>query len=183
MKNTKYFYDPLNFADVSEFNVNCDICGKLDICFTSTSFYGVNKLKYVCDDCLIQGKLKKYNMSGNEPSEVDIKMLTGSKDEIEFKCNQLIYCTPKIPSWQDIWWPVADGDFCIFKKIASKNDFNNKFDLYNKIRDEDKYDHTVDDFWEMLADGPITNLKNGNYSPSFYIFTSITKIIVLWDCN
>lgn len=115
--------------------------------------------------CLDEGKLKGLDLTTNCSTGQGTKT---QNNQIEFR-------TPKLPTWQDMYWPysVEDRDYYIFEKLASKPDFSGKEEFINSFSQEDQDSLDLNDLWEnFLVDRPITSLEDGNFDTSFYLFTT-----------
>lgn len=168
----KYFRDPDNLAFRVDTALPCSICGAEGIWFDGGGFYGANEIDRICDDCLAAGKLKELEIETNDASE-------GALEEIE----TIIYKTPPLPTWQDTAWPYVDGSYCVFERMASKEDFVNKDEFQNSFSEEDKEHSDLDWLWEVLPEKRINNHQEGNFNVSVYLFTLGEKKHCIWDAN
>ena len=168
----KYFRDPDNFAFRVDQNSNCSICGSEGLWFDASVFYGVNEIECICDDCLAEGKLEVLEIETNEAFE-------GAEEERKV----IIYKTPALPTWQDRLWPYINGQFCIFERMASKADFENKEEYINSFSSKDKENSDLDWLWEILPEKRINNHQDGNYDVSVYLFTCNGQKFCTWDAN
>ena len=168
----KYFRDPDNFAFKIEHNSKCSICDESGLWFDAGGYYGINEIECICDNCLLSGKLKELEIETNEAFE-------GTTDSKE----TIIYKTPSLPTWQDREWPFINGDYCIFEKIASKQDFKDKKELKQSLSDYYRDSTDIDWLWDMLPDTKITNINNGNFNISVYLFTTGGNKYCTWDAS
>ncbi len=173
----KYFQDYINFAYMKDEVSVCSICSKTGQMFDANMFVGSEDIECICSECLKSGELIKLNICTNDIDSSDLDQ------SISDLSNEICYQTPALPTWQDMMWPFVDGDYCVFEKLASKLDFVNKEEFINSFSEEDKQNSNLDDLWGDLPDKKITNLKNGNYNMSVYLFTSKGKKICKWDAN
>lgn len=118
----KYFESPENFAFLADENESCDLCGKTTDCFDASSFLGEEEIDCICDSCLASGALIDMDICANDIDFETVEEAITDEDEFDRLTNEIIYQTPKLPTWQDCYWPFADGDFATFIKIASKLD-------------------------------------------------------------
>jgi uncharacterized protein CbrC (UPF0167 family) len=167
----KYFRDPENFAFKIDSESTCSICDKSGIWLDAEGYSGINEIKCICDECLSVGKLLPLEISANQ---VDIE--SKNSDEI-------IYRTPALPSWQDQVWPYLDGDYCVFEKLASKLDFLDKNQFKQSFSDIDQKTSDLDWLWDMVPDTIVSNLEDGNYDVSVYLFSRNDKKHCTWDAN
>jgi uncharacterized protein CbrC (UPF0167 family) len=183
----KYFRDPKNFSYLKDGNSECSICGNKELLFDARMYCGEQDIECICDDCLKAGKLIKLDVSANEVNIDEIMNNATDKESADKKINEIIYMTPKLPSWQELWWPYLNDDFCVFLKIASKQDFigfkKPEETFINSFSDDVKNQSDLNYVWQHLPDRKITNLKDGNYDMSVYLFKSVDKIHCEWDSN
>jgi len=179
----KYFAEPMNFSFITKQMDGCSICGSNEICFDTTGYYGTNSIECICPKCLKDGKLIELDICANDlPYDFKNESLT-DQSNIDDLTNEIVYRTPRLPTWQDMRWPIKNGDFCRFIKIASKVDFQNPEDLFYSISSGYKKDKNAAQLWDMLPSKKITSLEDGNYNVSFYLFDSFGEKVVTWDCN
>jgi len=80
-------------------------------------------------------------------------------------------------------WPIHNGDFCRFIKIASRTDFENPADLSTSIHPNYDFGHEEDELWEMLESKPIRNIDEAQNDISFYLFEADNEKVVTWDAS
>jgi len=177
-----YFADPERFAYMVKGIAVCGVCGSREECFDTAGCYGSGSIEGVCPGCLKDGKLIELDVCTNEVGGALHEKLRSDLDA-ESHSNIIAYCTPHLPTWQGMEWPIRNGDFCKFVKIASQPDFTNKEELFAAIPEDYYFGRDAGEFWDMLPESQITNLENGNYDTSFYLFTTGSEKVVLWDCN
>ncbi|MEO0795595.1 MAG: CbrC family protein [Verrucomicrobiota bacterium] len=180
-----YFADPKNFAYMHEGTPKCNFCGQEKECLDGDHFFGEEKIEAICFKCMKEGMLEELDISGND---CYVGALSGTEEENKRTSREITYCTPKLPTWQDAEWPIKNGKAYKFLKIASKTDY-----IRNDNESEGKamfiqslHDNENDDFdwlWSMLPDQPVTNMKEGQYDLSFYLFTLNGELLTIWDCN
>ena len=177
-----YFADPVNFAYLAEPGTQCGVCGLPELCFDTAGCTGTGSITAACPSCLKTGKLIEIDVSTNDVGGDYASKLNPSLDAAEHS-TVIAYCTPQLPTWQDMEWPILEGDFCRFIKIASRTDFTSKEELLSLIPQRDWNGRDAGELWDMVPEARITNLKDGNFDVSFYLFASKTQKLVLWDCN
>lgn len=189
----RYFRYPHHFSTYSSAPKTCDLCGQLQPGYDGP-FYGLNKIKFVCEQCLISGKLADKDAFTNEGdlgtlrqqikslhpelTQVEIEKLTNIRDA------ELQQRTPHLVTWQDFFWPAHCGDYCCFIKEAGKPDLSGiapegKVHLLFGAKD-DEFNH----WWEgVRPDSPKDN--STSYSIGVYLFQCLHchEYIVLWDCD
>lgn len=120
-------------VNYSEKPQKCNFCQKYSTGYES-SYYGDEDINFVCEDCLLSGKLKEKGNEANEghrfilerqlkkiypdKSERDIKTLVNQRTE------EIIYRTPHLTTFQEFSWPVHCGDYCCFIMEAGRSDLN-----------------------------------------------------------
>ena len=177
-----YFTDPVNFAYLRDDDAPCAFCGSTSHRLDGDHLYGVDEIDAACFDCVERGALIERDISTNS---VNLKLVrdTIGADAAESLTNTILYCTPKLPSWQDTYWPFVDGDFATFVKIASKTDFADQSHFADTILPDGISEPDPDWQWEMLPDHPINNLKDGQYDVSIYLFRRADRLVTIWDAN
>ncbi|PTY38442.1 hypothetical protein BGP77_12075 [Saccharospirillum sp. MSK14-1] len=166
----KYFRDPDNFAHKIEESLACSICNTEGHWFDAASFYGVHEIACICDRCLAAGKLEPLGIATNEA--------LGSNTE---DLKTIIHRTPPLPTWQDQIWPIMNGEYCVFEKIASKTDFDNKAAFTGAFSKEDQTSTDLDWLWNKLPEEPVANLAQGNFTVSVYLFSCHGIQLCTWD--
>jgi uncharacterized protein CbrC (UPF0167 family) len=168
----KYFRNPEDFASKVDEESECSICNSLGMWFNAGGYPGLTDIDCVCDQCLINGALEDIEVEANQA-------IGGSPEQRD----TIVYRTPALPTWQECLWPYVDDDYCIFEKIASKTDFDGKSEFIESFFKSDKENSDLDWLWESLPDKAVTDLENGNYNVSVYLFTRNGKKWCLWDAN
>ncbi len=179
----RYFRDPVNFSYVREDNAPCHFCGSTESRIDGSHCRGEASIDSVCFECLRDGKLIDLDLSLND---VDLKRIGACIPDVEERedlTNQIIYCTPPLPTWQDTWWPFVDGDFCTFLKIASKRDFKGQNEFIATVHDEYKELNDPEELWSFLPNREIRNLSEGQYNVSVYLFQRGNRLVTIWDAN
>ena len=148
----------------------CHFCKEEKTCLDGGNLFGFEEIEAVCFECVKNGKLMDLDISCN-----DIDSSTLSPEVV----NEIVYCTPSLPTWQDCSWPVKNGTPGTFIKIASKLDYDSKEQFVNSLYDCEK----DPDLWEMLPGIKITNMKEGQYDISFYLFEVNGEKLTIWDAN
>lgn len=170
--NFKYFRDPDNFAFRVDEDSECAICGKLGLWFDAGGFYGEHEIDCICDSCLSAGKLKELEIEINQVLEGE-----GVEKDV------ILYQTPALPTWQDRFWPFIDGEYCIFERMASKEDFLSQEEFKNSFSEFDKDSTDLEWLWSILPERRIDNHVDGNFDVSVYLFTRGNKKHCIWDAN
>lgn len=174
----RYFADPLNFAYLRDDAVPCEFCGSTEHRLDGDHFYGVDQIPAVCFACVERGALIDRDIPTNNVNLTQANNALGAD-----MTNQILYCTPSLPTWQDTAWPFVDGDFATFLKIASKIDFTDQSHFANTIFTDGIADPDPEWQWEILPDHPVTNLKDGQYDISIYLFRRADRLVTLLDAN
>lgn len=190
----KYFLYPHNFSTYANEPQRCDLCGNKRAGYKAP-FYGLKPIEFVCEECLVDGKLAEFDSCTNsiygdelrrQLKEIHSELSETDIDEIvEDRDTELLYKTPRVTTWQDFSWPVHCGDYCCYIKEAGKPDLipiapeGKVHLLFNDVDDEGfRY------FWEGICpDSPKDN--SVAYSVGVYLFQCLNckKYIVLNDCD
>jgi len=168
----KYFRDPDNFAFKVDEESDCAICGSSGFWFDAGSFYGENEIDCICDECLLEGKLEDLGIETNAA-------FGGALVETA----AIIHKTPALPTWQDMNWPHIDGEYCVFERMASKADFENKEEFMSSFSAQDKENSDLELLWKILPEKRISNYLEGNYNVSIYLFTCHGQKLCTWDAS
>ena len=176
--NFHYFDNPRSFSYMAEQGASCHFCSSTSDCLDAEMFFGVEEISAICFSCMQSGKLIDLDISTNDIRSEDLNTLKGDADKVS---NDLIYCTPGLPTWQDHFWPVVDGKPAKFIKISSKPDYKDKKEFIESLYGCLESD--TDWLWSILPDHKVTNLKNGQFSISFYLFDIDGSKLTLIDAN
>jgi uncharacterized protein CbrC (UPF0167 family) len=179
----RYFQDPLNFAYIREDNAPCHFCGSTESRIDGSHCRGETSIDSVCFNCLRDGKLIDLDLTTNDLDFSRLNSYILNEEERDELSNQIVYCTPPLPTWQDTWWPFVDGDFCKFIKIASKMDFRNQDEFIDTLYDEYKGTNDPDELWSFLPDKEIRNLSDGQYDVTVYLFHRDKRRVTTWDAS
>jgi uncharacterized protein CbrC (UPF0167 family) len=173
--NFKYFADPKAFAYVAEAGEACHFCKATQDCLAGGNLFGQEDIAAVCFSCMAAGKLIALDISANQ---IDESALDSALDP-EAVSNEITYCTPSLPTWQDAYWPAKNGKPYKFIKIASRSDYESKEHFASTLFDCEQ----DPELWEMLPDCKIENMKDGQFDISFYLFKDAGDKLTIWDAN
>lgn len=173
-----YFADPHAFAYMAESGAECHFCKSSGDCLDGGNLAGQETITAVCFSCLKAGRLIDLDISANEIRRSALDPKLGDPDKIS---NEIVYCTPSLPTWQDSSWPVKGGRPYRFLKIASKRDYATKEEFLDSLHDCGDDDTAW--LWNMLPDHLIRNMKEGQYDISFYLFDHDGDKLTIWDAN
>lgn len=190
----RYHRDPHNFSTYSQEPQICALCGN-DAPGYQGPFHSRKEIDFVCEECLVNGKLAEYDATTNEGdlrtlrkelrekhpnvSELEVDRLMQVADD------ELSHRTPLVITWQDFFWPVHCADYCCFIKEAGKPDLLNIAPedqvhlLFN-----DNNDESFREWFEAIRpDSPKNN--SVAYSIGVYLFQCLhcQKYMVLWDAD
>ena len=179
----RYFQDPLNFAYLRDDKSPCHFCGSIESRIDGSHCRGEATIDAICFRCLRDGRLINLDLTFNDVDLNRVDSSIADSDEFDRITNLIMYCTPPLPTWQDIWWPFSDGDFCTFLKIASKRDFRDQKEFIESVHDEYKDMNDPDELWSFLPEREIRNLSDGQYNVSVYLFQRGNRLITTWDAN
>ena len=169
--NFKFFSDTDNFAFRLDEPSNCSVCSKVGLWFDAEMYAGANEIKCICDSCLSSGGLIQLGIEPNDSID------NGTED---FKT--IIYKTPSLPSWQDIQWPLINGSYPVFERIASKEDFVSKEEFIDSFIASGDKNTDLDWLWGLLPDKKLASYK-GASDISVYLFRLEEHKYWLWDSN
>jgi uncharacterized protein CbrC (UPF0167 family) len=177
-----YFTDPVNFAYLRDDDSPCEYCGSTSPRLDGGNLSGTSEIDAVCFSCVERGALIQQDMSTNSVNLEEVRKAIGAEAGEELT-NTIIYRTPKLPTWQDTFWPFVDGDFPVFLKLASKGDFADQQQFTDSILPDGISEPDPAWQWDMLPDHPIKNLKDGQYDISIYLFRRNDRLLTIWDAN
>lgn len=182
----KYFKDPKNFSYIIKNQSHCSVCSDLTVCFDATLYYGRTEIERICAKCLKNGSLISLDISVNNINEQDLINYFGESLKASEFGNQIVYMTPKLPTWQDIEWPFKNGEFGVFEKIASKLDFkgeNPKQIFKNSFSPSEQESSDLDYLWDTLPNQAIKDIDSGSYDISIYLFKFGNEQFCTWDAS
>ncbi len=180
----QYFKDPINFSFLMNDESKCPLCNEVGLCFDAGSFVGENDIECICPKCLAEGKLIELDIQTNDVNLEHVSEAISDTKEFDDLTNTIVYMTPKLPTWQEIFWPFEDGKFLTFEKIASKLDFDNDKEMFKScFSKEDQESIDLNWLWDVLPDHEIKNLEQGNYDISVYLFSNGNKKYCIFDAN
>lgn len=199
--NFKYFENADKFTGLKLDKTKCDICSETKYCFDAELFKRKEDFSSVCPECLKSGQLSNFSVTTCEGDILNLKKqikelnpnLSGNDiDKIaKEKTNELETTTPNLVTWQDWFWPCADGDYCKFIGFGSKplykelaGDIEIQDFFKNSFYDKDSYTEFLWD--DNIPVKAIKNYKDSNqFGTLFYVFKSLNsdKIITIWDRN
>ncbi|HEU4964384.1 MAG TPA: CbrC family protein [Bacilli bacterium] len=191
----RYFQEPHRYSTYSEEAQACDLCGKERPGYEGP-FYGYgDEVEFVCELCLVQGKLVKAELSTNDG---DMKALLeqlnklypmrwqeGNEVEAETRRLELEHRTPAILTFQDMLWPAHCGDFVRYVKEVGQQDLQElagdgdgkqlfrellKQSLAGNLSsgDEGQFEEMVDGVWSDMPTGSPT--KPADAHVGVYLF-------------
>lgn len=168
----KFFKDPDNFSYKTETISPCSICSMEGLWFDAGGFIGENEIECICDICLHAGKLKELEIATNEAMD-------GTPEQME----EIMYMTPGLPTWQEHLWPYIDNRYCVFERMASKEDFENQTEFENAVAAIEQGETDMGLLWSLLPDKTVKSHIDGNYNVSVYLFTCGKNKYCTWDAS
>jgi uncharacterized protein CbrC (UPF0167 family) len=120
-----------------------------------------------------------------EKSEAEIKEIA------EDRSREFASTCPSFTTWQDFYWPVANGEYCQFLLIAGKSELNelasdgNGEQLFKDSLQDKPSEQNTNALWNSLKDENI--IDNGtvdqNWPSLALVFKDITtgKLLIVWD--
>jgi uncharacterized protein CbrC (UPF0167 family) len=173
----EYFENPRDFAYMAESGHTCHFCKATDNCLDGAHFFGQDEIDAICFSCMQAGCLIDLDISTNE---IDISALDPNLVHIEQVSNEIIYCTPSVPTWQGSFWPIKNGRPYRFIKIASKLDYESKKQFIDSLFENSNDPEWL---WSILPDHKISNIKEGQYDLSCYLFEFEGDKLTTWDAS
>lgn len=98
----------------------CDICSRTGPGYAGP-YYGPDGYEFVCEACLIEGRLAARGVSTNEGDARALDKQLGGLPEAErirlvrARHEELTHRTPRLVTWQDFFWPACCGDYARFE--------------------------------------------------------------------
>ena len=124
MAEFRYFADPHGpnstwMDDPQE----CEICGETRRGYEGT-YYGEEDVEFVCEPCLVSGRLAERNLTTNEGDAAALLDQLGERAGrlAEERRSELEQRTPHLVTWQDWFWPAHCGDFCRFERRVGRHE-------------------------------------------------------------
>ncbi|PCJ21248.1 MAG: hypothetical protein COB02_01295 [Candidatus Cloacimonadota bacterium] len=165
----KYFENPEKYSYLEKSSTTCCICNEEKSILYSIA---TDDFECCCNECLLEGKL------------IEAGTWINDCDPNNYDSNVITYQTPPLPTWQDLNWPIVDGTFCVFIKLASKVDFDNNIEKFRSAALPIEVDLSqIEELWEALPNKKITSLQDGNYDTSFYLFRHNESYYWIWDAS
>ncbi len=196
----RYFQDPHRFSTYTDEGQACHVCNQVGPGY-KPPFYGRQRIEFVCEGCLLAGKLAEARAFTNNADVASLRkqlaQLHPELDEaqvqqfVQERTAELEHRTPHLVTWQDFAWPVHCGDYCRFVKEVGKPDLNGLapdgdgqafFAQHLRERDRDATD--VPTVWKAIRpDSPQVN--STAYSVGVYLFQCLhcQEYVILWDCD
>jgi len=173
----KYFENPAAFAYMAEDGQACHFCEATGDCLDGAHFFGQEDIDAICFKCMQAGRLVDLDISAND---IDASALDSSLVDSDQVSNEITYCTPSVPTWQDSSWPIRNGRPYRFIKIASKRDYKSKEQFLGSLMEKNDDPEWL---WSVLPDHKVENMKEGQYDISFYLFELKGDKLTTWDAN
>lgn len=191
----RYHRHPHDFSSYSKELQACEICGELSAGYRGV-FYGDVEIEFVCEKCIINGKLAEKQIFTNLGNLHKLKIQIREKHpylsilEVESlaqaKDDELIHRTPTVITWQDFEWPIHCADYCCFIKEAGKPDIlkiapvGKTHLLFQSSDDDERFREWLED---IRPDSPSDN--SISYSIGVYLFQCLNcqEYVALWDCD
>ena len=199
MSNFRYFERPYQFSTYHTEPKPCDLCGEMRPGFAGP-FYGLDDAKFICEPCLVSGRLTEAGMRTNEGDRATLlEQLRAARpvlrpDEVRDRANEqtveLEQRTPHWLSWQDHFWPAHCGDYCRYVKEIGRPELEHlasQGDVISFLREHSpdiENDEMARDVLESIRpDAP----QDGSvaYTVGVYLFSCLAcdDPILLWDAE
>jgi uncharacterized protein CbrC (UPF0167 family) len=198
----RYHRRPHDFSCYSKELRTCDLCGELSAGYQGGVFYGDIDIEFVCEKCLITGKLAEKQVFTNSGNLHELKIQIRERQpnlsilEVErlaqTKDGELIHRTPPVITWQNLIWPIHCADYCCFIKEVGKPDIlkivpEGKAHSLFHSRDDKRFSSDSEEFWQWFEDiRPDSPSDNSvAYSIGVYLYQCLIcqEYVALWDCD
>lgn len=196
MEPFTYFLDPTHpLSHWSNEAGACYFCDSSGPGFAGP-YYGLEEISWVCEPCLRAGRLAEVDSCS---CEGDVRALAKqiaelkpelSEQEQEVlrteRCNELVYRTPGLYTWQDFFWPAHCGDFCQFVEELGKPE------IRELARDEDpeqwfhaRADRTEHGVWEAVRERSARSHPTESFDLTVYRFVcrECEETVLRWDSS
>jgi uncharacterized protein CbrC (UPF0167 family) len=194
----RYFASPHQFSTYAEELQQCQLCGRVRAGYKGP-YYGVEHIDFVCEECLIVGRLADKNQITNEgdlealQTQLKQRYPELTAEEVaqlaQQRTEELERRTPNLLTWQDWFWPAHCGDYCRFIKevgkpdlVAIANDRDGKGFFRDHAVDVDV--SNMDAIWSAIRpDSPVRHTES--YSVGVYLFQCLecNQHVIIWDCD
>jgi len=153
----RYHPNPLETGAFQESKegVTCDCCGEITNVYYRTPFYAVDKIEYLCPQCIANGRAAEKFDGAFQDSE----SLDDGVDDPD-KLDELISRTPGYHGWQQEYWRAHCGDYCAFLGYVGAKELRT-LKVMKEVLDDPMWD---DDQKELIQ-----NMVNGG-SVQGYLF-------------
>lgn len=193
MTEYRYFADPHSstastWSDEAKI---CAICGERRPGYAGP-FYGVEQVDFVCEACLIAGRLAERDQTANEGDVAALRdQLEGGPDAdrlVAARTEELERRTPPLVSWQEVVWPAHCGDYCRFDGEVGLRELDelapdgDGFAFFRAHVHED-IARDIDAADLLPAHAPPSRSQSN--SPSVYLFRclSCSRPVLWWDVD
>lgn len=195
----RYFERPHQFSTYRETAGRCDICGQSKAGYQEP-FYGADEIEFVCEECLVTGRLTDQGITTNEGDGAALKRQLRERypqwsaqqiqEQLEKLSAELEQRTPHMTTWQSFFWPAHCGDYCRYLKEVGQKDFVGLAPDGDGISFLATHSNSIndlaqaDDIWKtMRPDAPADN--SVSYSVGVYLFQCLecNEYVILWDSD
>jgi uncharacterized protein len=194
----RYFRRPHAFSTYSAAPEECHFCRQARPGYRGP-FYSTADIAFVCEPCLVAGRLAEAEASTNDP---DLRALREGVERLHpeldpaaldaycrERTRELVHRTPHLVTWQDFSWPAHCDDYCAFVAEVGKPDVARlapdgdgpRF-LATHLQDPPPWD--LGQLWGALRpDSPADNRVS--YPVAFYLFQCrrCGEHRILWDAD
>lgn len=195
----RYFRAAHQFSTYQETPQRCDMCGREGMGYAGP-FYGIRNIEFVCEDCLLTGRLQEYNITTNEGDMAALRQqlhalhphLSDAERErlAHERTIELEHRTPHLVTWQDFFWPAHCGDYCRFVKEVGKPELtqlspDGDGEAFLAAHAHDITDNTqAHAVWESIRPDIPTD-GHAAYSVGVYLFRCLNcgEHVLLWDAE
>ncbi|HET8538462.1 MAG TPA: CbrC family protein [Anaeromyxobacter sp.] len=169
----------------------CDLCGEEGPGYAGP-YRGEGDADFVCEPCLLAGKLGDADLSTNEGDVGTLReqlahLAVPERDRlVRERTDELSHRTPGLVTWQELFWPACCGDYARFEGEVGREE------LDGLAGGGDGWRWFVEHVREPLPDGfgpedlpPHASRPGKQWSLVVYHFrcTSCGKSLLHWDCD
>lgn len=193
----RYFSTPHEFSTWTPQPHRCDLCGRERPGYEGP-FHGAGDVNFVCEECMMAGRLKDVNCTTNDPDANALRQQLqapgtelGDKkieETIRERTDALVYATPHLVTWQDFFWPAHCGDYCRFLKEVGQPELNelapdgDGLTFFRTHADNIQDEAHAREVWEDIREDSPTNGENA-YPMGVFLFQCLGcgEHVIHWD--
>ncbi len=193
----KYFKDPHHFSYYIDDLYECNLCKEIQQGYEGI-FYGPEKIEFICETCLIQGRLAEIECSTNLGNSKELRKQLRKKypnildvdlDEMISQKNfELEQCTPAPVIMYEFDWPCHCADYCCYVKEIGQSD------LHDLAEDGDGrkffFQHLLnphlvcEEFWDCIRKDSPKDCAD-SWDKGYYLFQCLScqHHLIYWNAE